>query len=239
MKTKIIIAILSVWGFTFVDGFSQTDLNALNDRGITIETLLTGEFFAPALSPDITTYFNREWQEGTVQLDDGRLVRNVKLRYNGLLDELFWLEPASNKTIKLDKQSVLRFHFLNIQGDTSVYFRRLKVKRDNFSDSMEVFGQELYFGKISLYVMHSFYFEKQVTVQMHRSNILKDVYKEEPVYYVEFPDAGVAGFRKFTRKNLAPYFPQKEKEIRKFFSESGAFRIKNRHEIRNLIQYLD
>ncbi len=238
MGTKILIVFLSVWGIA-INGFSQSGFNTLNERGITIETLLSGELFAPALSPDITTYFNREWLVGVVQLNDGRLVRNVKLRYNGLLDELFWLEPASNKTIKLDKQSVLRFHFLNIEGDTSVYFRRLKVKRDNFSDSIEIFGQELYRGKMSLYVLHSFYFEKQVTVPMHKSYILKDLYKEEPVYYVVFPDAGVVGFRKFTRKSLAPFFPQKEKEIRKFFSESAKFRIKNIQEIINLIRYLD
>jgi hypothetical protein len=78
-----------------------------------------------------------------------------------LLDERFLLETELNKIIKLDKEGILQFHFLNFHGDTSVYFRKIIAKRYAFVDSSEIFGQEIYNGKLSLFVLHNFIIEQK------------------------------------------------------------------------------
>lgn len=238
MKTKLIFAhIVLVW---IISGpvFCQIDRNIAATNETIIEPFLSGELFLPDLPPDITTYFNREWLAGDIRLTDGRIIRNKRIKYNGLLDELFWLKPESNLTIKLDKESILQFHFLNFQGDTSVYFRKLKVKRENFNDSIEIFGQELFHGSLSLYVLHSFYFKGTETVQKNKSYILKDIYKEDPVYYAQFLNNKVVGFKRFSRKNLYAFLPDKKDQIRNFIRESISGKIKTNPEIIELVQFL-
>jgi hypothetical protein len=108
------------------------------------EWRLTGELFVPDFTIDSRTNFYTEWESGNIYLSNGIVVRNKLIKYNRLLDQLFWLEPKSNNIIKLDKESILRFHFSDINGDTTVYFRKIKVKRNLVADSVSVFAQEIY-----------------------------------------------------------------------------------------------
>ena len=238
MKARLIFVQIVLLLITSGAVFCQIDRNTAATNETITEPFLSGELFSPDLSPDITTYFNREWLSGDIWLTDGRIVRNKRIKYNGLLDELFWLEPISNQTIKLDKEGILQFHFLNYQGDTSVYFRKLKVKRDSFNDSIEIFGQELFHGDLSLYVLHSFYFKGTEIVPKNKKNIMKDIYIEEPVYYIKFLNNKVVGFKRFSRKNVYAFVPDKKEQIRKFLKESISGKIKNNQEIIGLVQFL-
>jgi|GEM_PF-1739348 hypothetical protein len=203
------------------------------------ESYLSGELYKPDILPDITTYFNSDWLSGDILMSDGTLKSNEKIKYNGLLDELFWLEPESRQTIKLDKGAILRFHYYNYQGDTSVYFRKLKVKRNTLNDSIEIFGQELFRGELSLYLLHSFYFARTTTVHVNKRDILKDIYEKDPVYYIGFQDKKIVGLKRFSRKNIYAAFPDKIIQIRKFISENYSGRIKTTDEIISLIQFVN
>jgi hypothetical protein len=238
MKARLFLIYIILLLITSRTVFCQNDLSNAGKAEINAEPNLSGELFAPALSPDITTYFNREWLPGDIFLADGRVVRNKKIKYNGLLDELFWLEPESNKTIQLDKGAILQFHFLNFQGDTSVYFRRLKVKRDILNDSIEIFGQELYRGDLSLYILHNFYFARRETVPMGKKYILKDIYLEEPVYYIRLLNKKAVGFKSFSRKNIYAFLPGKKEQIKKYFKEHRQGNINTNPEIIKLVQFL-
>jgi len=238
MKARLIFVQIVLLLITSGAVFCQIDRNTAATNETITEPFLSGELFSPDLPPDITTYFNRDWLSGDIRLTDGRIVRNKRIKYNGLLDELFWLEPKSNLTIKLDKEGILQFHFLNYQGDTSIYFRKLKVKRDNFNDSIEIFGQELFHGNLSLYVIHSFYFKGTEIVPKNKKYILKDIYIEEPVYYIKFLNNKVVGFKRFSRKNVYAFVPDKKEQIRKFLRESIPGKIKNNQEIVGLVQFL-
>ncbi|MCJ7446309.1 MAG: hypothetical protein MUO72_01310 [Bacteroidales bacterium] len=238
MKTKFILVLLILFGITTQVGFCQIDYNCFDTNEIYSEQPLSGELFAAATPPDIVTYFNKNWLSGDIWLTDGRIIRNKKIKYNGLLNELFWLELGLNQAIKLDKEAILQFHFLNFQGDTSVYFRKLKVKRDIFNDSIEIFGQELFHGYLSLYVLHYFYFDRREMVRVNKSYILKDIYKEMPVYYLRFLNSRVVEFKRFNRKNLYTFMPDRKNQIRKYFRDSISGNIKTKEEILSFIQFL-
>jgi len=237
MKTKIILFSIILVGITSRIGFCQTD-DDYSVKNIDSESLLSGELFNPEMMPNISTHFNKEWLLTDILLTDYRLVRNKMIKYNGLLDELFWLEPESNQTIKLDKEAIMKFHFLNFQGDTTIRFRKIKVKRDIFKDSSEIFVQDINNGTLSLLISHSFYFAGKEPVRMNQSYYMKEIYNEEPVYYLEFPDNKLIEFRKFSRKNLYKLIPDKKEMIRKYFRESASGKIQAVQEILDFVQFL-
>jgi hypothetical protein len=239
MKAKLILAHIILLGITSRAGYCQNDYCCFGTDITNTELSLSGELFAPDLPVDIMTYFNRDWLLGDIFLSNGGIIRNINIKYNGLLDELFWLEPKSNKPIKLDKEAILQFHFLNFLGDTLVYFRKLKVKRNILTDSTEIYGQEIYHGDLSLFVLHTFYLDRREIVPMNKSYILKDIYKEEPVYYIKLLNNKVVGFKRFSRKSLYAFVPDKKDQIRKFFRESISGKIKTNPEIIGLIQFLN
>jgi hypothetical protein len=239
MKTRLMLAQFILFWITSSAVFCQNEYNCSGTDEPGTGQFLPGELFASTSPVDLVTYFNTDWLSGDIFLLDGRVIRNKKIKYNGFLDELFWLESESNLIVRLDKEAIVKFHFTNFQGDTSVNFRKLKIKRNSSNDSIEIFGQELYLGDLSLFVLHSFYFEKTVIVQVDGRNILKDIYKKDPVYYIKFLDNTTVGFKKFSRKNIYAFAPGKKDQIRKFLNESNSGKNKTTPEIISIIQFLD
>lgn len=238
MKIRLILLLLILSGITSFPGFCQTAYNFFDAKAIKSEPRLSGELFSPASSPDIVTYFNKTWLSGDIWLNDGSIIRNKKIKYNGFLDELFWQEPESNQTIKLDKDNILQFHFHNFQGDTSVYFRKLKVKGNILTDSTNIFAQRMYRGDLSLFVLHTFHLDRTETIEMNKHYFLRDIYKENPVYYIKYLNNKVAEFKSFSRKSLYAFAPDKKDQIKKYFKENKSFVIKKNSELIRLMQFL-
>jgi hypothetical protein len=235
MKTKILIAALII----LVSGtvFCQTSGNN-TPKNIDYESLLSGELFDLSLTPDLSTYFNTEWLAGDILMINGRMARNHKLKYNGLLDELFWLEPVSKQIIKLDKESIYQFHFQNFHGDSTIRFRKIRVRKDIFIDSADIFVQEIIYGKVSLMISHSFYYAGKTTVRTDKGTFLKDIFKEEPVYYLRFPDNGFVELRRFTRKNIYTVLSARKDLVRQYFRDSNSGKIRTSREIQDFVQFL-
>lgn len=176
---------------------------------------LSGE--VSSIPYDTNTYFNKNWLPGDIFLTNGEIVRNKYITYNGLLDELFCLEPKSGNTVKLDKEAIIRFHFLNFNGDTTVYFRKLKIKKDILTDSSVVFVQEIYLGKLSLYVFHTFYVDQREIIPNKNVLFEKEIYSVKPIYFLRFTDGKTVALNSLTWKNLSGLLPEKKEQIKQFF----------------------
>jgi hypothetical protein len=199
---------------------------------------LPGELFVPGQPVDITTYFNQEWLEGDIFLSSGEIVRNKSIKYNGFLDELFWHEPGSENIIKLDKEAIRQFHYLNFNGDTSVYFRKIKIKLNSVSDSAEIFVQKIYDGNLSLFVSHTFYIDRRELVYSKGITLEKEIYREKLVYYLRS-----ANNRTFVTTNLSPgglsaFFPGKKEKIRGFFRLNKLGKIISNSDLIRVTQFL-
>jgi len=238
MKTRYILLHIILLLTISQTVFCQNECICTSSGKINTEPYLSGELFTPDVPLDIMTYFNTIWLQGDIYLEDGGIIKNKKIRYNGLVDELFCLDPVSNQVIKLDKEAIHQFHYLNFQDDTSVYFRKLKVKRNLLTDSTEIYAQEIYHGDLSLFVFHTFYLDHAETVKVNKSYSLKDIYKEDPVYYIKFLSNKVVEFKRFSRKSIYALAPDKEAQIRKFFRESISGRIKTNQEIIGFTKFL-
>lgn len=197
---------------------------------------VTGELYNGNLQAD--TYLDPDWTEGDLLLVTGEKINNVLLRYNGLTDELFWKEPVADKIIKVDKESVKGFHFNDFRGDTTVYFKRMKIKKDYVSDSAFCFLQEIDFSRIRLYIYHSKFFLKRETYSLNRKTSIRDVYIEEPVWFIE-SGSKLSVFRKVTRKALIAAYPDKSEMIKKYFRNSASGRIRTSAEMISFCLFVD
>ena len=152
-----------------------------------------------------------------------------------------WTEkyaPQKISEVVGQKKAVDQFHFLNYQGDTSIYFRSIRVKRDFYNDSVDIFVQAIQLKNISLLIKHSFYFVQSTSVRINNGYFMKDIYKEEPVFYLLFGDRQFES-RKLTRKNLYYFFPDHKKQISKYLYESATGRIKTPQEAISFINFLN
>jgi hypothetical protein len=207
-------------------------------ESVNYDPRLSGELFTSSMSVDESTYFSKVWLIGDIFLSNGEIVRNKLIRYNGLLDELFWLDHKSNNIIKLDKSSIMRFHFINFQGDTSVYFRKIKVKPDVIADSSEVFGQEIYNGRLSLFILHTFFITRREHFYKEGVPYQKSIYEEEPVYYFRFTNNKSVGIKNLNRKNLYTVFPVYKNQIKKFYRQNKQGEFRNNSELIRLTRFL-
>jgi hypothetical protein len=180
------------------------------------EPYLTGEFFAPDQPLDTLTFFSNEWLTGDIILGNGGTVRSKFLKYNGLLDELFWLETQSKRTIKLDKEAIQQFIFYDFQHHTSVQFRKITVKQEIISDSTAVFAEEIYRGKVSLYLFHAYDVERRELYYRNGIPYQKVRYTPAPVYYFRLLNNRTIGLKELNRKSLYAFSPGATKEINQF-----------------------
>ncbi|MCX6254501.1 MAG: hypothetical protein NTV31_08505 [Bacteroidia bacterium] len=238
MKTKIVLSFAILLIITCQNSYGQRNSSVNTHDSTYSEPCLTGELFAPASIVDATTYFNSAWLSGDIYLSNGEVVRNKLIKYNGLLDELFWQEHKSKNIIKLDKEAILQFHFRNINGDTSVYFRKIKFKRNILADSADVFGQVVYNGSSTLFVIHTFKKEGTELIRKGGSSFEKDVFTEEPIYFFSFANHKTFVIRSLNRNSLYAFSPGNKNRIKEFLKTNKIGKSKNNSYLIRLTQFL-
>ncbi|MGE5406147.1 MAG: hypothetical protein ACM3NR_00435 [Methanosarcina sp.] len=212
----------------------QTGLCQNNFGRLNTKPCLTGELFSTEkLSFD--TWFNKEWAQGEILLVDGTVSRDSMIRYNSFLDELFWLEPVSGRTVKLDKLAIDEFRIINPAENKNIIFRRLHTNSFFLADSTDIFAEVLYSGGITLYLRHYFYFQGTQVTGPNNNRRLKDIYLESPVYYIKLKN-NVLSEVHLRRKNLYALFPDKTDAIRKYWRNHV---VSTPEEITWLAEFLD
>jgi hypothetical protein len=238
MKAKIIFVYTIVLIFTFQSLQGQKTFSIDNTDIKSSEFCLTGELFTPNQSIEDATYFNSEWLAGDIYLSNGEVVRNKLIKYNGLLDELFWQEPRSKNVIKLDKEAILQFHFLNLNGDSTIYFRKIKVKRSTISDSSEIFGQVIYEGSLSLFILRTYKTAGNELIRQNGNLFEKTNYAEEPIYIFRYADNKTLITKSLSRKRLYAFSPGNKDKIKEFMKVNKPRGIKNISYLRKLTEFL-
>lgn len=237
MKAKVIITHIILLAITLQHLSGQKYCCCNNIDKTNYELFLSGELFRPVLPVDATTFFNQEWLLGDIFLSSGEIMINKLIKYNGLLDELFWQEPKSKNIIKLDKEAILQFHFQNLNGDTSVYFRKIKIKRNIISDSSEVFGEVVYDGNLSLFVLHTFFIERRELINMNGISNEKDIYAEEPIYIFRYNNKTFVT-KSLNRNSLYTIFPENKDKIKEFLKANSLRKLTDNYYLIRLIKFL-
>jgi hypothetical protein len=238
MKKRYILLYIILLLTTTTTIFCQSNCICLSEGKTETEPYLSGELFTSEVPLDTVTFFNNEWLSGDIYLGRGEILKNIKIRYNGLVDELFCLNPLTNRILKLDKEAIIQFRFHNLKGDTSVYFKKLKVKRSFSSDTTEIYVQVLFNRNVSLYVLHNFYLDDIKEDLINNKLIQKNIYKEAPFYYLKLSNGKMVGFKRFNRKTIYSFAPERKDQLRKFLKEGITGRINTYQEIIRFAEYL-
>lgn len=239
MKPKIILAYITLLmtGFQNISGQSISSVGTHDFYNY--EPYLTGELYVPDLNVNETNYFNSEWLSGDIYLSNGAIIKNKLIKYNGLLDELFWQEPKSKNVIKLDKDAIQQFHFLNLNGDTSVYFRKLKGKRNIIADSGDVFEEVVYEGNLSLFIIHNYRIERTESIRINGIQCEKNVYEKEPIYILRFANNKTFVTKRLGRHSLYTFFPENKDKIKEFLKTNKSSELNNNFYLKKLTHFLD
>jgi len=239
MKTRILVILvlyLPVTPAHFL--ICQEDVHCQCPEVLSAESALAGELFLSTQPVDPITFYNQDWLTGDLTLINGEIIRNKVIKYNGMLDEVFWLEPESKRTILLDKEAIEHFSLFNAPDGPSVCFRKIKVKPDMVSDSTEVFGQEIYAGKISLYVLHLFTAEKKERFEYNGGTYQRPVYQAMPVYYFRFQDKRTVGLKDLNRKGLFAALPDFSDQIKIYLRDNRPVTTWDQDELAALVKFL-
>ncbi len=126
-------------------------VNELNSQSINAsEPQLAGEFFTEQQNFAGSQYFNENWIIADVKLRNGEVVHQQSLKYNGFTDDFIWLEPTTNRQVKLDKYLISEVNFYTSSEDCITFV----LWNDNYpydSHLHNSFVQVLYSSNISVY----------------------------------------------------------------------------------------
>ncbi|MFA6580613.1 MAG: hypothetical protein WCS79_02310 [Paludibacter sp.] len=180
---------------------------------------LTGEFFYESKQYIGSQFFNKEWTDGDILLSTGEMIHDKFLKYNGLLDELVWLNKYNYGKFKLDKSFVKEFWLKNVNG-SNLHFIKINV-----SDTSKVSGQDIFVeveveGKLSLYIQRKI--TKQWPQDVLVDNVLYryDFIEATPKYYIKLPSNEYLVMTKLRRLAFLRLFPEKKKAISKIIREN-------------------
>lgn len=200
---------------------------------------LTGELYNPARLPDSSTYYNRLWLPGEVSLRSGETAQNVYLRYSKLTDDLYWFEPHNRITVRLDQAPVTGFHFRSVDGDTSVSFSRITIKTLLVADSVSVFAEVIYRGRISLYVRRGCEPDRQELVTQKGSTYLVSHYRDLPSYYVKTSAGRMVSIPGLRKKDLVSLSPENSDRIRKYLNQNRDLQAGRKKDLVALAGFLE
>lgn len=180
---------------------------------------LTGDFFFENTHYIGEQYFNKDWAEGDILLSNGLLVTNKSLKYNGLKDELIWLNSSNFGKFRLDRSSVSEFWLKDISGLTS-HFKRINVRDSSFTHQSDIFAEVKAEGKYSLYIQRKVIIVGSEVVKLEKGMYSFDDLKITPRYYIKFPSNQYAMLTKLRRKAILKLFPENKGTVVKIIKEN-------------------
>jgi hypothetical protein len=175
---------------------------------------LTGEFFYEKKQYIGEQFFNNDWANGDILLSTGVTIYNKSLKYNGLLDELIWLNTFNFGKFKLDKSFIAEFWLKNILG-VDIHFKQINVSDTSNIKQQCIFAEVKVNGKLSLYI------QRKISVtgseNVYRNNVLYnyDDIEATPRYYIKLPSNHYLMLTNLRRRAFLKLFPEKKKTITK------------------------
>ncbi|MDD2797266.1 MAG: hypothetical protein PHV20_01605 [Bacteroidales bacterium] len=185
----------------------------------TFEPKLTGELFFESQLVIGDQYFNKEWASCDILLTTDELIRDKSAKYNGLYDELIWLNNCNFGKFKIDKSSIKEFWLKNIVGE-DIHFKKVNVNAAEKDSLQTIFVEVATEGNISFYIHHKI--SLQWPQYMVDDNVRRkyDVLKATPVYYIKLPSNRYEIITKLRKKELLHLFPEHQNAISKIIKDN-------------------
>ena len=181
---------------------------------------LTGKTFVEKKGYKGEQFFSKDWVIGDILLSTGVTIHDLKLKYNGLLDEVIWVNPSNFQQFVLDKSFIREFWLKNIMGHT-IHFKRISVFDPlAASKRSDVFVEVEVEGKISLYIQHRIVVVGEENIFQNGALYLLESIGPGPLYYINSPSNTYSVMSKVSRRAFLRLFPEQKKDINKLLRDN-------------------
>lgn len=213
MKYYILIILLLICKNVDAQTINMTEVDSI------FSTNLTGETYVEFRGYNGSQYYNSEWIDSDILLSTGEKLYNKKFKYNGLLDEVIWLNTSIPGLFQVDKEFICDFWLKKVK-DRPIHFKRINVNDTIKNHKSDIFAEVIVEGNVS------FYIHRQISV-VDVQSIMRDnklyPYKTiapTPIYYIKLPTNKYAKLSKLGRISFQKVFPDQKKMIRKLIREN-------------------
>jgi len=198
--------------------------NIIVDQRSLFESPLTGQPYKMTGTIGSQLFMDGSFT-GIIILYSGDTVRNKLIAYNEYEDVLIW-SIGNNSMIKVDKEQVAEFIFLDTRKGQNITFRHLHGTTTGKSQ-IDLFAQKLFDDTVSLYVTHL----KQIVGKDEHEvggyvTYMDKIEPKPQLYYLGFPGNYFLSINKPRIRALYNTLPDKKAEIR-------ALLIKHHETVRN------
>lgn len=214
-------------------GFSMNAQNMDTAKAAKVDSAfspkLTGEAYIQEMDLSGKPFFNDNWLKSDILLSTGEMVYGVKLKYNGYLDEVVWMNSSNLDIFKLDKSYIRDFWMRNDTSATAIHFRQINVNDSSASLQPDMFAQVAIEGKTSLFIQRKVSHMVDEIANTGGRNYYRKVLEPTPMYYIKLPSNNYIKMGKLNRRSFLKLFPEQKKAISKLIkgnhlnlkSESG------------------
>ncbi len=182
---------------------------------------LSGEIYTYTLNTKDSQHYVDYWSQGEVLLTNGEVVTDQLLMYNGYLDELIWLHPATYNTIRVDKNLVASFRLFIAYPSDTVEFRHITYRYWFQPSPVSAFVTPLHTGNFSLMLQHSIRKSGERAEYTQEGRSIRILLKAAPAYFIVAADGKSYPVAAFNRRTFDQIFPDNREEVRQAFRSTG------------------
>jgi hypothetical protein len=202
------------------------------------EPYLIGDVFIPKVGRG-SQFFKDEWLPGDITLVNNFMVYNKILNYDGFIDELIFSKLNSSAKVILDKELVSAFCLKDKKSDSVYCFSKIKIKKDFYMDSCEIYAQILYANKLSLFAYRRVILDEPDQVTKNNKDFFLDVFKPSPIYYFRLPEGKTIGFKRINKKTVLALFPENTDSVKKALKENKLRELKTEADLIRFTEILN
>jgi hypothetical protein len=183
---------------------------------------LSGMVNAPPRRPIGNQHYpSEDWIRGNVLLENDIVVKNKLLRYNGYLDDLFWLSEGDYQQVQLDKKLIREFELLLPGNLSPSQFRRIQVNAPLYIGKSEIFGELLHEGEhLSLYAYRRIIETTRGDYVVGNKLYGGMLVKPSHLYFFVLHDGSTQVIRRIRRRSILDLFPENRNEIRNIIRDN-------------------
>jgi hypothetical protein len=155
-------------------------------------------------------FVNPEWTQSTIVLNTGDTIVGEKIKYNGYVDEVMWINQRNYKKFTLDKPNIKEFW---IQPDSTHSAHYMQISVPIYPGNQKLFLETTYEGNVALYIYHKIRRTGRYIERYEDITYELDILSPRDIYFLKLPDGRWIEMHKLRQRYFLKYFPEQKKAI--------------------------
>lgn len=209
-----------------------------NTTDSTSHSKLTGETWFEPKGYIGEQFFNKSWMQSDLLLSTGEMVYGEKVKYNGFLDELIWVNSIINQQFKLDKPLIKAFRLINEQGQIRHFKQIIVSNPTSTNQQLDIFVEVEVEGKISLYIQRKINVVNTEDIVIDGTLCRQGIIKPTPQYYLKLSSTDYILLDIIKLKSFIQLFPSLKKQTDLVIRKNN-LKLKTEEDLVKLIKLLN